>query len=141
MTFLKNCFNQLFSPKDRRVSDRLDTTDLIAYFFTGSMPEPRHEIRDFSSTGIYVVTDQRFYPGTLVSITLQKANEVAKGAERTVFVQCQVMRTGEDGLGLKFVPSTASSKTEAVSSMRRGVDKKTLDTFLAQFKPKARKIA
>jgi hypothetical protein len=73
---------------------------LAAYFFTGGMPSA-HGIRDISSTGLYVFTEERWYLGTVIRITLTDLRHPT--AERSCTVNAKVVRWGNDGVGCQFV--------------------------------------
>src|SRR5262249_25532655 len=64
---------QLDKHKQRRSEERravrLPMPGLVAYFFTGGSPRP-HPIKDISVTGFYMVTNERWLPGTIIRITL-----------------------------------------------------------------------
>jgi hypothetical protein len=87
-------------PDDKRTALRESIPGLTAYFFTGGAPVP-HGIRDVSETGMFVLTEERWYPGTVVRITLTDQREPT--AERSFTVNAVVMRWGNDGVGLHFV--------------------------------------
>jgi hypothetical protein len=75
---------------------------LTAYFFTGGTPVA-HTIRDISSTGLFVVTDERWYPGTLVQMTLKKTEEGMPRTEYSIALMAKSLRWGNDGVGVAFV--------------------------------------
>lgn len=87
-------------PADKRGALREAIPGLNAFFFTGGVPVP-HGIRDISETGLYVFTQERWYPGTVIRITLTDQRRPA--AERSFTVNGMVMRWGNDGVGLHFV--------------------------------------
>ena len=50
---------------DPRKAPRVKEPGLAAYYWNGAAPVA-HGVRDISSSGLYVVTEERWYPGTLV---------------------------------------------------------------------------
>jgi hypothetical protein len=68
----KNWFERWWSPDPRR-APRVPGNGLAAYYWNGALPAA-HGIRDISSSGVYVVTEERWYPGTLVLMTLQRTD-------------------------------------------------------------------
>jgi hypothetical protein len=130
MTALKNFFKQIFS-KDRRKAERLPAQELAAFFWTGAAPV-EHRIRDISSTGLYLLTDERWYLGTLVKMTLQKRDDGVSYSERAIAVQSKAVRWGEDGVGLEFV--VPDSRNRGQNTGYDGVDRKGLEKFLADFR-------
>lgn len=124
----KNWLERWWSPDPRR-APRESASGLAAYYWTGASPIP-HSIRDISSTGLYVVTEERWYPGTLVLMTLQRTDGEEAREERSIYVHSRAVRWGNDGVGLQFVlPETPDSK-RAKDLLVDSVDRKTLDRFL-----------
>jgi hypothetical protein len=108
---------RLFS-SDRRQTPRHKSLPLVAFYWDGAEPVP-HGLLDVSLTGLYLLTQQRWYPGTVVTMTLQRARAAATDPERAIAVNARVVRSGKDGVGLEFVPpqtrdpqpNVANSKT------------------------------
>jgi hypothetical protein len=88
--------------QDRRHSPRRPLDGLVAYDWSGDAPE-RHEIGNISSTGIYLLTDQRWQPGQMLSLTLQRTGPLERSAERRVDLEAGAVRWGNDGVGLTFL--------------------------------------
>jgi hypothetical protein len=107
---------------DPRKAPREQAGELAAYYWTGGPPEP-HQIRDISSTGLYVVTEERWYPGTLVLMTLQNPAFGDEVAERTICVHSRAVRWGKDGVGLQFVLQTDMADTSMAAADRRALHK------------------
>jgi hypothetical protein len=122
MASLKGWWKSLFS-NDRRKADRVPAPTLGVYYWNGDQPK-QHQVRDISPTGLYVVTDERWYIGTLVTMTLQKTDVPADKEERSIAVQSKAVRHGADGVGLQFI------LRESAGGHSMGVDRKTLDRFL-----------
>ncbi len=113
----------LFS-RERRNSDRQPSSNLSAHFWTGAAPDAQ-QVRDISPTGLYIETEQRWYPGTVVTMTLQKTDADAEDTERSILVKSKAVRTDSDGVGLAFVlPEKRVSEV---------ADKKSLMRFLGLF--------
>ncbi len=112
---------------DPRKAPRDPAPGLAAYYWTGG-PSTAHEIRDISSTGLYVVTEERWYPGTLVLMTLQNTAFGEEVAERTICVHSRAVRWGKDGVGLQFVLQKSDDSTMGAA------DRKALDKFLQRLR-------
>jgi hypothetical protein len=90
-------------PEDpRRNAHRKPAPGLTAHFFTGGAPQA-HAIRDISESGLFVVTAERWYPGTIIRMTLSKTDISGHLSERSITVQARSVRWGNDGVGLEFV--------------------------------------
>jgi hypothetical protein len=89
-------------PRDRRRADRQSLPGLIAYYFTGGSPEP-HKISNISVTGFYLHTDERWMPGTVVRMTLQRVGSKGDDPSDTITVNSKIIRWGTDGEGFEFI--------------------------------------
>lgn len=128
---LKSFFKEFLS-RDRRRSDRQRIPQLVAFYWDGDAPLA-HGVRDISPSGLYLLTDGRWYPGTLVMLTLQKNGEILAGSQQSIAVEAKVIRSGDDGVGLAFVlPERRRSNKDSL--MGNLVDKKTLINFLEKSK-------
>lgn len=87
-------------PEDPRVTSRECLPGLVAYYFTGGTPKP-HAVRDISSTGMYILTEERWYPGTVVRVTLTDRHNPT--TERSITVNAKAVRAASDGVGFEFV--------------------------------------
>lgn len=132
----KNWLQRWLSPEPPlpRKTPRESVPGLVAYFWTGGAPE-RHGIRDISSTGLYVLTEERWYPGTVIRITLTGGSEPT--AESSLSVNATVIRWGNDGVGVEFIlqnPKDPRQRTALGDSAIQGVDQKRLDQFIQRIK-------
>jgi hypothetical protein len=118
---------------DRRRAPRQPLPGLVAYYWTGSTPRA-YQIADISSTGFYVLTEERWFPGTMVLMTLQRTDSSGRNLEDSIAVQSRVVRWGSDGLGLAFVLSKAVDPNSGESMRENGADRKMLDRFLERLK-------
>jgi hypothetical protein len=118
-------------PPEPRKTLRAVVPDLAAYFWTGGAPQP-HAIRNISSTGMYVVTEERWYPGTLVQMTLRKADREGTGPEASIALLTRVNRWGNDGVGLGFVVRDNHAPRTGEARMSEAVEREVLDEFLAR---------
>jgi len=89
---------------DRRRSERLPSPQLIAYYWTGGASKGSR-VENVSQRGLYLVTEERWIPGTRIVMTLQRQNCDAENAANTSKVESAVIRWGEDGVGCEFVES------------------------------------
>jgi hypothetical protein len=116
-------------PPDPRNASREPLDGLVAHFFTGGAPQA-HEIRDVSSTGLYVVTTERWYPGTVIRMTLSKPDTGPSPSDRSITIHARSVRWGNDGVGLAFVIEPRRKASRGPASPMDAVDSEQLGHFL-----------
>jgi nucleoid-associated protein YgaU len=86
---------------DRRRAHRRYVPGMVAHYYTGGAPKP-HEIADISMSGMYILTEDRWMPETMIQMTLQKP--CARGERKqSIMVLSRVVRRGSDGVATEFV--------------------------------------
>jgi hypothetical protein len=86
----------------QRVAGRRGTRSFCSHYrLQGSLAEAR--IRDVNTSGLYVLTDERWPVGTRVSMTLEIRNPGNRDPATPLRVHLNVVACGPDGLGLEFV--------------------------------------
>ncbi len=128
----RSWLDRWWSPDPRR-APREAAPGLAAYYWNGAAPEA-HGVRDISSSGLYLVTEERWYPGTLVLMTLQRTECGEEVAERSIAVQSRAVRWGQDGVGLQFELPDGGDSRLVRDSMLDGVSRKEFDRFLHQLR-------
>lgn len=118
-------------PPEPRKASRAALPGLIAHFWTGGAPQA-HPIRDISSTGLYVLTEERWYPGTMIQMTLKKTGSGGAKTDFSISLMAKSSRWGNDGVGLEFV---VRDPRKPLSAQVEGVDREQLDRFLERLKP------
>ena len=131
----KNWLKRWWSP-DPRKAPREAVSGLAAYFWTGAHPVA-HRIRDISGSGLYLVTEERWYPGTLVLMSLQRTDCGVETKERSIYVHSRAVRWGNDGVGLQFVLPAASDPRIEKNLLIDAADRKELNSFLDKLKGKS----
>lgn len=129
---LRKWLGRWWSP-DPRKAPRLKEPGLAVYYWNGAAPEAK-EIKDISATGLYVVTEERWYPGTLVLMTLQQTDTGEEMVERSIAVQSRAVRWGPDGVGLQFLLIDERDPDRAPTMMLDAAGKKELECFLEQLR-------
>jgi uncharacterized protein len=114
---------------DRRGSKRHPLPGLVAYYWTGGAPQAFH-IADISTNGLYLLTDERWFPGTMILMTLQRTNTDGDDPDDFISVLTKVVRWGTDGVGLSFVPSNTVDLNSGEPLPETGVGKKALHRFI-----------
>ena len=108
---------------------------LVAYYWDGSVPMA-HEIQNISSTGFYLLTDERWHLGTIVTMTLQRTDiEDAKThPEGYIIVPSKVIRLGADGVAFEFVPHSDKASSDTNGRTRGSTGRKALGRFIERLK-------
>jgi len=98
----------IFTP-DPRIEKRLVPAGVVAHCWDGSAPRPR-DVLNISLSGAYLRTNERWYPDTVIKIVLQfdagpsnRRAEPGPVAPITFCLLAQVVRSGPDGVGLRFL--------------------------------------
>ncbi|MGD0940883.1 MAG: PilZ domain-containing protein [Terracidiphilus sp.] len=128
----KSWLQKLISPDpvEPRKNVRESVPGLTAYFFTGGNSVPQ-TVRDISSTGLFVVTEERWYPGTLVQMTLKKTDEGTPRTEHSISLTVKSLRWGNDGVGVAFILRDPRNPTYD-SIHAQGATRAEMDQFLAR---------
>jgi hypothetical protein len=101
---------------------------MVAHYFTGGAPKP-HEVADISMTGMYLLTDDRWMPGTMIQMTLQKP--CARGERKqSINVLSRIVRRGSDGVAAEFVMAETLSRVSHDIQPSQATDKFALARFL-----------
>jgi hypothetical protein len=129
----KSWWQRLLSPEPPmpRKAARETLPGLTAYFWTGGAPVA-HDIQDVSPTGLYVVTEERWYPGTVIRMTLTDSTEPT--SERSITVNATSVRWGNDGVGLQFVFQDDKNPHCGPTASLDGVNRKQLDQFMQRLR-------
>ena len=89
---------------ERRRARRCAIPGVVAFYWEGGIPEPR-DVLNFSTSGAYIRTPRQWYPGTIIELTLQKAEADGEPSESRLAVQlsCRVVRCGAGSVGVRFL--------------------------------------
>ncbi|MBS1798686.1 MAG: pilus assembly protein [Acidobacteria bacterium] len=113
---------------ERRKAERSIPYELVVHYWNGDVPTG-HSARDISSAGIFLLTEDRWYPGTLVMLSLQRAGASMNDPDRAIMVKGQVIRSDKDGVALALL-ATTSAPMEVRDTFSSGVDEKTIYRFM-----------
>jgi hypothetical protein len=127
----QNWLQRWWSPDPRR-APRERAPGLAAYYWNGAASKA-HIVRDISATGLYVVTEERWYPGSLILMTLRNTQAGEEISERSISVLSRAVRWGNDGVGLQFVIDDEQDSEKESGRPLDGANKAELARFLQQF--------
>ena len=114
--------------RDKRSGSRQRSPTLVAYFSEGGKSEP-HRVRDASPSGLYLLTEHRWYPGTIVTMTLQAPRPSESDGPQAITLRARVVRMAADGVGFAFdLPPRRSGRRGRDGESE--VDMKSVESFL-----------
>ncbi len=87
---------------DPRTEPREPAPGVRAAFWTVGSPQV-YEIRNLNFTGMYAVTEERWYPGTMLRVTLSLPDGEQPEGQRSITLASKVVRWGNDGVAFEFV--------------------------------------
>lgn len=119
----------LFPEVNQRRAVRFSTPGLVAYYWTGGAPHS-YQVGDISATGLFLLTKERWAPGTLIQMTLQKQDGRRDIRETSICVLSEVVRWGENGAGFNFILRDQENALEHGLLPTEAVDKKSVERFL-----------
>ncbi|HEY2860394.1 MAG TPA: PilZ domain-containing protein [Terracidiphilus sp.] len=99
---------------ERRVAPRRRWPHLEALEMECASTAP-FAVRDISTTGLYLVTDERWPLGTRIHLSVQRTDGLDDASMIPTTMELRVSRWGADGVGLEFV--TADAEHSALVSM------------------------
>jgi hypothetical protein len=137
-THLETWFLKWFDPPDpRRSSPRVDNPPLAAYHWAMDVQQGL-KVANISASGMYLLTDERWTDGVIVSLTLQRTDMAKGSAESWIAVDFVVTRWCEDGIAGAFIPSRPGLSDAVVGRAKNCADKKELQRFVTRLATPAR---
>src|SRR5215472_13260699 len=80
---------------DQRKTHRLTVPNLIA-FLGRVRTSQAYDVSDVSAAGFYMLTKERWIPGTVLPVTLMRTRRDGKDSEQMITLQSCVIRSGPD---------------------------------------------
>jgi hypothetical protein len=119
----------LFPEVNQRRAKRYTTPGLVAYYWTGGAPYSFH-VGDMSATGIFLLTKERWAPGTLIQMTLQKQDGRVNNSDSSICVLSEVVRWGENGSGFNFILSDYENVANYGIMPQETINRKSIERFM-----------
>jgi hypothetical protein len=119
----------LFPDVNQRRAKRFAMPNLVAYYWTGGAPYSYH-VGDISATGLFLLTKERWAPGTLIQMTLQPQDGRVNTADSSICILSEVVRWGENGAGFNFVLSDYENLLSYGIMPGEALDRKSVERFL-----------
>jgi len=118
----------LFPEVNQRRAKRFPTSNLVAYYWTGGAPFS-YQVGDISATGVFLLTKERWAPGTLIQMTLQPQSGKVSN-DNSICVLSEVVRWGENGSGFNFILKDYENVNNYGLQPSEAIDRKTVERFL-----------
>jgi len=119
----------LFPEVNQRRAKRFPTPGVVAYYWTGGAPHSYH-VGDMSATGLFLLTKERWAPGTLIQMTLQRQDGRVNNSDSSICVLSEVVRWGENGAGFNFILYDYEDVYDYGILPGEAIDKKAVERFL-----------
>lgn len=107
-------------------AERRFVEQFAAYRWDGSALA-QDMVRDISASGFYLLTKERWQPGTILAMTLQREGSLDLDPTRRITTQARVIRCGPDGVGFSFLWSKDDPESRQWESL--------LESLIEQTKP------
>jgi len=121
----------LFPDVNERRAIRYPTPGLVAFYWTGGAPHS-YQVGDMSATGLFLLTKERWAPGTLIQMTLQKQDGRPYSSANSICVLSEVVRWGENGAGFNFILTDYENVIDYGILPGETTDRRTVEQFLAK---------
>jgi hypothetical protein len=112
---------------DQRVANR-HTMPPVNVWLGMIRSSKEYKVSDVSVAGFYMITEDRWIPGTSFPVTLERTDEAGMG--RSLTVQATVVRCGDDGVGFTFLQDPAEKGADGPTGDNSRVDLTKLAQFL-----------
>jgi hypothetical protein len=88
-----------------RRAERRSSPSLAAYHWKGPLPR-LNSVRDISSTGAFLLTQERWEPGEVISLTFQRSGPLER--ENSFPLQAKAVRWDDQGVAVSFMLPTGA---------------------------------
>lgn len=102
-----------------------------AYYWTGASVQGSD---DAGLPGRYAVTEEHWYPATLVLMVVQRTGDREELAEHSIEVQTRGVRRGEENVSLQFVIADAKGARREVGALLEEPYRNEFDQFLQRLR-------
>lgn len=114
--------------REKRRSRRYPNPPVQAFYWDGGHSTPR-KVANISHHGIYIRTEDRWYPRTLIRVTLQRTTRDPQIEGESIMLLCRVVRTDEEGIGMAIVLEE-EDKSEYPISLGSQATRRELNKFM-----------
>ncbi|MGA9585713.1 MAG: PilZ domain-containing protein, partial [Terracidiphilus sp.] len=116
---------------ERRRAERRNSPSLAAYHMKGSALR-QNVVRDISATGAFLVTQERWEPGEIIAISLQRSGPLAR--ENSFSVQAKAVRWDDHGVAVSFVLPPGADLRLWQSPLKSAAEQNEPEDILREFR-------
>jgi hypothetical protein len=131
---LQTWFQKWFGPPDPRHAARVARPPLVAYHWIVDAPQAL-KVANISAGGLYLVTKERWSEGNIVSMTLQRTDQLDGSPESWIAVDFLVLRWCQDGMAGAFIASVPGLIDAVAGRAGNTADKKSIERFVERLLP------
>ena len=111
---------------ERRRAERRNSPSLAAYHWKGPIPR-QNTVRDISATGAFLLTQERWEPGEIIALTLQRSGPPER--DNSFSVQARAVRWDEQGVAISFVLPTGADLRLWQSPLKSAAEQNEVSIF------------
>jgi hypothetical protein len=116
---------------ERRRAERRNSPSLAAYHWKGPIPR-QNTVRDISATGAFLLTQERWEPGEIIALTLQRSGPPER--DNSFSVQARAVRWDEQGVAISFVLPTGADLRLWQSPLKSAAEQNEPEDILREFR-------
>ena len=116
---------------ERRWGKRYPSPNLAMYYWNGGTPKP-HGVRDISVSGVYVLTQEPLFPGSVLLLTMQRDDLDESCPDQWIAVHALVTRRDPNGIALSFVFPKSRDSNRSVGTLANGATREEMTDFLSK---------
>jgi hypothetical protein len=116
---------------ERRRAERRTSPSLAAYHWKGSTPR-QNTVRDISATGAFLVTQERWEPGEIIAISLQRSGPLEK--ENSFSLHAKAVRWDDHGVAISFVLPPGADLRLWQSPLKSAAEQNEPEDILREFR-------
>ena len=120
----------------KKRAERRASPALAAYHWDGSIPR-QNRVVNISSSGAYLATEQRWNPGDVVSLTLQRRGPLARTPEHRFALPARTVRRDRYGVGVSFLMPHGSEPRLWQSLLKTAEEQTEPEDILREFRAAA----
>ncbi len=114
-------------------AERRESPALAAFHWDGPTPRQNH-VANISSSGAYLLTDQQWNTGDVVSLTLQRSGILESSNHRRFTVQAKTVRRDDRGVAVAFLMPRGSDLRLWQSTIKAGVPQTEPEDVVCEFR-------